>query len=123
MSHLDRDSHLAEPTRLRSRRDVALTFDDGPSSYTRQVLRVLTRLHAPATFFVIGRLARAYPRLIAAEARSDFEIGDHTETHAPACAGGASGSSPWPSSSPTIHRPPGSPHPSRCPAGAERSLP
>ena len=62
-------------------RQVALTFDDGPSQYTRAVLRILRRTHTPATFFVIGRLARAYPRLIAAEARGGFEIGDHTDTH------------------------------------------
>jgi peptidoglycan-N-acetylglucosamine deacetylase len=62
-------------------RQVALTFDDGPSEYTWAVLRILRRTHTPATFFVIGRQARAYPRLIAAEARDGFEIGDHTETH------------------------------------------
>jgi peptidoglycan/xylan/chitin deacetylase (PgdA/CDA1 family) len=63
------------------KREVALTFDDGPSPYTPQVLRVLQRLHAPATFFVIGREAQAYPKFVAAEARDGFEVGDHTETH------------------------------------------
>jgi peptidoglycan/xylan/chitin deacetylase (PgdA/CDA1 family) len=63
------------------RREVALTFDDGPGPYTRAILRVLRRFHAPATFFVIGRWARAYPQLVAEEARDGFEIGDHTETH------------------------------------------
>jgi peptidoglycan/xylan/chitin deacetylase (PgdA/CDA1 family) len=64
-------------------REVALTFDDGPSEYTRAILRILRRTHTPATFFVIGRQASSYPRLIAAEARAGFEIGDHTETHPP----------------------------------------
>ncbi len=63
-------------------RDVALTFDDGPSSYTPQILRVLTRMHAKATFFEIGYAVRSYPKLTAEEARDGFEIGDHTETHA-----------------------------------------
>ena len=49
------------------RRDVALTFDDGPSPYTPQVLKVLSSMHAPATFFVIGRSASAYPGLVATE--------------------------------------------------------
>jgi len=62
-------------------REVALTFDDGPGPYTRAILGVLTRMHAPATFFVIGRWARAYPKLIAAEVRAGCEVGDHTETH------------------------------------------
>ena len=63
--------------------DVALTFDDGPSSFTPQILQILTRMHAPATFFVVGRWARAYPRLVAAEARAGFAVGDHTEDHPP----------------------------------------
>ncbi|MCY4664632.1 MAG: polysaccharide deacetylase family protein, partial [Acidimicrobiaceae bacterium] len=42
-----------------------LTFDDGPhAEYTPQVLDVLARHGAKATFFVVGRLARGYPDLI-----------------------------------------------------------
>jgi len=67
----------------RRRREVALTFDDGPGPYTREILRVLTSMHAPATFFVIGRWARLYPKLVAAEVRAGCEVGDHTETHPP----------------------------------------
>jgi peptidoglycan-N-acetylglucosamine deacetylase len=63
------------------RRDVALTFDDGPSQFTGAILRILRRSHTPATFFVIGRLARPYRQLVATEARDGFEVGDHTETH------------------------------------------
>lgn len=68
------------------RREVALTFDDGPGPYTPRILTVLERMDAPATFFVIGRWARAYPKLIARETRDGFEIGDHTETHPPMAA-------------------------------------
>ncbi len=64
-------------------RDVALTFDDGPSTYTPQILAILRRTHTPATFFVIGRWARLYPRLVADEVRAGCEVGDHTETHPP----------------------------------------
>jgi peptidoglycan/xylan/chitin deacetylase (PgdA/CDA1 family) len=39
-------------------------------------------MHAPATFFVVGRSVRAYPRLVAAESRGGFAVGDHTEDHA-----------------------------------------
>lgn len=63
-------------------RDVALTFDDGPSPYTHQILRTLKRMHAKATFFAIGYAARGYPSLVSEEARDGFEVGDHTETHA-----------------------------------------
>ena len=65
------------------RPEVALTFDDGPSEYTPQIIRILRQMHAPATFFVIGRLARAYPQLVADEVRAGSEVGDHTENHPP----------------------------------------
>jgi peptidoglycan/xylan/chitin deacetylase (PgdA/CDA1 family) len=66
----------------RRRREVALTFDDGPGQFTRQIIKILERTHTPATFFVIGRWTRAYPGIVGAEARDGFAIGDHTETHA-----------------------------------------
>ena len=62
-------------------REVALTFDDGPSPYTPALLAILRRMHAAATFFVIGRWASAYPEIVRSEARDGFEIADHTETH------------------------------------------
>jgi peptidoglycan/xylan/chitin deacetylase (PgdA/CDA1 family) len=64
-------------------REVALTFDDGPSIYTPGILRILAKWHVPATFFVIGREARAYPQFVRAEAHAGNEVGDHTQTHAP----------------------------------------
>ena len=67
----------------RRRREVALTFDDGPSRYTPEILQVLRHMHAPATFFVIGRWALAYPELVADEVRAGSEVADHTESHPP----------------------------------------
>jgi peptidoglycan/xylan/chitin deacetylase (PgdA/CDA1 family) len=61
-------------------RYVALTFDDGPSSYTPRVLRLLRRAHARATFFVIGRRAAAWPELVRAESLLGA-VGNHTWTH------------------------------------------
>jgi peptidoglycan-N-acetylglucosamine deacetylase len=65
------------------RREVALTFDDGPSPYTPQVLHILSVMHVPATFFVIGRSVGTYPQYVADESRGGEEVGDHTETHPP----------------------------------------
>ncbi len=70
-------------------REVALTFDDGPSIYTPQILRVLAQWHVPATFFLIGREAKAYPQFVRAEVQGGNEVGDHTETHAAMTALGA----------------------------------
>jgi peptidoglycan/xylan/chitin deacetylase (PgdA/CDA1 family) len=61
-------------------RYVALTFDDGPSSYTPRVLRLLRRAHARATFFVIGSRAAERPELVRAESLLGA-VGNHTWTH------------------------------------------
>ena len=61
-------------------RYVALTFDDGPSSYTPRVLRLLRRAHARATFFVVGSRAAARPDLVRAESLLGA-VGNHTWTH------------------------------------------
>lgn len=62
---------------------VALTFDDGPwPGQTRRVLAILRRLRAPATFFVVGELARRFPHLVAAERRQrGILVEDHSWTH------------------------------------------
>jgi peptidoglycan/xylan/chitin deacetylase (PgdA/CDA1 family) len=62
-------------------RDVALTFDDGPGPYSPEVLNVLEREHAPATFFVIGEEERYFSASTVREIHDRFVIGDHTETH------------------------------------------
>ncbi|MEA2273654.1 MAG: peptidoglycan-N-acetylglucosamine deacetylase, partial [Solirubrobacteraceae bacterium] len=40
------------------RREIALTFDDGPGPYTPRVLRVLRRMNVNATFFEVGFMER-----------------------------------------------------------------
>jgi peptidoglycan-N-acetylglucosamine deacetylase len=60
---------------------VALTFDDGPSIYTPQVLAVLGRYGAHATFFEIGRQVGALAATSRAVIRAGDVIGDHTWSH------------------------------------------
>jgi peptidoglycan/xylan/chitin deacetylase (PgdA/CDA1 family) len=64
------------------RREVALTFDDGPGPLTPAILRVLTRLHVPATFFVVGQQLNDFAGALRQEVRDREAIGDHTENHA-----------------------------------------
>jgi hypothetical protein len=62
---------------------IALTFDDGPNpACTPELLKLLERYGAAATFFVVGRWARACPNLIREIADRGHNIGNHTETHA-----------------------------------------
>ena len=65
----------------RGRKIVALTFDDGPSTYTPGFLRVLRDKHVHGTFFEVGQEMagrEATMRKILAEGN---EIGNHTMHH------------------------------------------
>jgi peptidoglycan/xylan/chitin deacetylase (PgdA/CDA1 family) len=60
---------------------IALTFDDGPDlTYTPQVLDILKRHNARATFFLIGERARQHPELVACIRAEGHEIGNHTDS-------------------------------------------
>ena len=61
---------------------VAITFDDGPSAETTpRVLDALRGADARATFFVLGKHARAHPELIERIVREGHEIGNHGDDH------------------------------------------
>ena len=63
---------------------VALTFDDGPDpEITPQVLEILARHEARATFFVVGRRAAEQPELIRQMHEAGHCIGNHTWQHTP----------------------------------------
>jgi peptidoglycan/xylan/chitin deacetylase (PgdA/CDA1 family) len=59
---------------------VALTFDDGPTRWTPQLVRVLRANDARATFFEVGEKAAARPDLVRLEAAAG-EVGDHSWSH------------------------------------------
>lgn len=60
---------------------VALTFDDGPSESTPELLELLRRYGAKATFFICGQNAERLPGILEAIARDGHEIGNHTWSH------------------------------------------
>lgn len=72
----------------RHRRVVALTFDDGPSPYTPQVLSILERNHINATFFMIGEQVRGHEELLRRSLADGNVFGNHTFTHANVSGGG-----------------------------------
>ena len=68
--------------RTNSPRKLAITFDDGPNpAITPQLLDLLDRYQAKATFFVIGRFVRECPDLVKETAARGHVIGNHTESH------------------------------------------
>jgi peptidoglycan/xylan/chitin deacetylase (PgdA/CDA1 family)/glycosyltransferase involved in cell wall biosynthesis len=63
-------------------RVVALTFDDGPEEpYTSEVLDILHREHATATFFLIGDRVARDPATAARIVRDGNAVGNHSESH------------------------------------------
>jgi peptidoglycan/xylan/chitin deacetylase (PgdA/CDA1 family) len=60
---------------------LALTFDDGPSRWTPEVLDVLARHDVRATFFVIGAHVRERRELVRRLVAEGHEVGNHTDTH------------------------------------------
>lgn len=61
---------------------VALTFDDGPSRHwTRAVLDLLRRHHAPATFCMIGRQVHEFAWIAERVVRAGNAVCDHTWDH------------------------------------------
>ena len=69
-------------------RRVALTFDDGPNpTWTPKIAQALRRLHAPATFFLVGSEVARHPGIVRELHRRGFELGNHTFTHADVFSG------------------------------------
>jgi cellulose synthase/poly-beta-1,6-N-acetylglucosamine synthase-like glycosyltransferase/peptidoglycan/xylan/chitin deacetylase (PgdA/CDA1 family) len=73
----------AVTTRRMPAKTIALTFDDGPDPHwTPQILDVLARYHAHATFFQIGSKVDEHPELTRRVVAEGNEVGSHTFTHA-----------------------------------------
>jgi len=65
-----------------TKKQIALTFDDGPNDpHTLGLLELLAKASVPATFFLIGRYVRQRPEIAKAIAAAGHVIGNHTHTH------------------------------------------
>ena len=60
---------------------VALTFDDGPSEETEQILNILKDYDIKATFFMIGSQVERFPEVARRVAREGHQIGNHSFSH------------------------------------------
>lgn len=68
-------------------KQIAITFDDGPHENTPELLRILKKHNAQATFFVVGRNAEKHPAILQQIHNEGHEIGNHTYHHATAFPG------------------------------------
>jgi peptidoglycan-N-acetylglucosamine deacetylase len=61
---------------------IALTFDDGPDPRnTSEVLKLLTKYNAKATFFVLGFRVAEHPNLVRQIYEQGSQVGNHTWNH------------------------------------------
>ncbi|PWK14305.1 polysaccharide deacetylase family protein [Tumebacillus permanentifrigoris] len=64
-----------------SQKVVALTFDDGPSGHTDDILKTLEQADVQATFFLIGTEIEKRPEDVKKLLQAGHEIGNHTYHH------------------------------------------
>lgn len=78
-----RPDFFREPVAVLPRTDkvVYLTFDDGPSARTAEILRILEQNHVKASFFVITRRDAASEALLRQAAAGGHAIGMHSDSH------------------------------------------
>jgi peptidoglycan/xylan/chitin deacetylase (PgdA/CDA1 family) len=63
-------------------KEVVLTFDDGPMSpYTDRVLDILATQCVRATYFIVGRMAKAKPGLVRRIHQDGHTVGTHSMNH------------------------------------------
>lgn len=62
-------------------KEVALTFDDGPTEFTPKFLDLLKENNTKATFFCIGKQIEKYPETFQRIIAEGHTIGNHTLSH------------------------------------------
>ncbi|MGM9795060.1 MAG: polysaccharide deacetylase family protein [Candidatus Aphodosoma sp.] len=62
-------------------KQVAITFDDGPSENTLKVLEVLKKYNAKATFFLVGDNIKANVDYVRSIVKNGHSVGNHSWSH------------------------------------------
>lgn len=62
-------------------KQIAITFDDGPSPYTAQLLDYLKEHDIKVTFFLVGNRLSSYPETLKRQVAEGHEIGYHSYAH------------------------------------------
>jgi peptidoglycan/xylan/chitin deacetylase (PgdA/CDA1 family) len=60
---------------------VALTFDDGPSAYTEEIVDILKEQNVAATFLFIGKNTQKYPEAVTYASDRMMSVGNHSWDH------------------------------------------
>ncbi len=62
-------------------KNIYLTFDDGPSEYTEELLNLLNKYNVKATFFCVANFAQKYPEIISRFKEEGHYIALHSLKH------------------------------------------
>ncbi|MDQ6600264.1 hypothetical protein E2K98_09530 [Bacillus salipaludis] len=82
-----KDTDLVQPkdNKLKTvnsrKRTIYLTFDDGPESFSEDILAVLEKYHYKATFFMLDGNIKRYPHAVKKMVKLGESIGIHGVTH------------------------------------------
>ncbi|MFA5575932.1 MAG: polysaccharide deacetylase family protein [Tissierellaceae bacterium] len=83
--YVDKDIPFLELEKLKTyeipKGMVAITFDDGPSIYSKRIVDTLNEYQIGATFFTIGRNVKKYPDELKYIHDNGYSIGSHTMNH------------------------------------------
>jgi peptidoglycan/xylan/chitin deacetylase (PgdA/CDA1 family) len=64
-----------------TQKKIALTFDDGPSEFTLEVLSLLKKYNAKATFFCIGKNIETHPEILKQIIAEGHLVANHSYSH------------------------------------------
>ena len=63
-------------------KEVVITFDDGPlPPYCARILDILARECVKATYFMVGKMARAFPKLVRRTYDEGHTLANHSQSH------------------------------------------
>lgn len=63
------------------KKQIALTFDDGPGANTQEILEILKDKDIKATFFLLGTCVKKRPQIAKEIYENGHEIANHTYSH------------------------------------------
>lgn len=74
--------HLVETNKSRDKKNIYLTFDDGPNlQFTEKILDLLNHYGSKATFFLIGLNISLHPELVDKILAEGHSVGNHSLNH------------------------------------------
>ena len=71
------------PANAGTQKTIYLTFDDGPSAFSGQIIALLEKYHYKATFFMIDGNIRKFPDAVKLMVQSGETVGLHSVSHNP----------------------------------------